>query len=60
MAKITDQGVPDLKAMPELKVLNLYHTLVTEKGWTELKAALPGCNITFERDSASPARRGRS
>jgi hypothetical protein len=59
MAKITDAGVENLKSMSGLKVLNLYHTLVTEKGLAQLKAALPGCGITFDRDSALPARRGR-
>jgi hypothetical protein len=59
MAKITDAGVENLKSMSGLKVLNLYHTLVTEKGLAQLKAALPGCEITFDRDSALPARRGR-
>jgi hypothetical protein len=60
MAKVSDAGIAELKAMPGLKVLNLYHTLVTEKGLAELKAALPGCGIIFDRDSALPARRGRS
>jgi hypothetical protein len=51
--------VADLKSMPSLKVLNLYHTLITEKGLAQLKAALPDCGIVFDRDSALPARRGR-
>lgn len=59
MAKITDGGIDNLKAMRDLKVLNLYHTLVTEKGLALLKSALPGCGIVFDRDSALPARRGR-
>jgi len=59
MAKITDGGVEDLKSMSNLKVLNLYHTLISEKGLAQLKAGLPGCSIIFDRDSALPARRGR-
>jgi hypothetical protein len=45
--------------MPNLRVLNIYHTLITEKGLAQLKAALPSCSIIFDRDSALPARRGR-
>ena len=43
--------------MAGLKSLNLYHTLVTEKGMQELKTALPACEIVFDRDSALPNRR---
>jgi hypothetical protein len=46
--------------MSGLKILNLYHTLITEKGVALLKAGLPNCQIIFDRDSALPARRGRS
>jgi hypothetical protein len=59
MAKVTDAGVDDLASMSALRSLNLYHTLVTEKGLERLKAALPQCGIVFDRDSALPARRGR-
>jgi hypothetical protein len=41
-----------------LKVLNLYHTLVTEPGYRKLKEALPGCQIIWDRDSSLPTRRG--
>ena len=43
--------------MKTLKKLNLYHTLVTEKGLQELRTALPDCRIVFDRDSALPNRR---
>jgi hypothetical protein len=43
--------------MTNLKLLNLYHTRVTEKGYEQLKAALPNCQITFDRDSSLPNRR---
>jgi hypothetical protein len=45
--------------MTSLKELNLYHTLVTEKGLEDLEGALPDCEITFDRDSALPNRRSR-
>ena len=56
---VTDNGAPALKSMAGLKSLNLYHTLVTEKGMQELKAALPSCEIVFDRDSALPNRRSK-
>ena len=46
--------------MAGLKALNLYHTLVTEKGLQSLKAALPQCAVVFDRDSALPTRRAKS
>ena len=56
---ITDSGAAAFKAMPSLKALNLYHTLVTEEGYKQLRAALPGCQIVFDRDSALPYRRSK-
>ena len=56
---ITDNGAQALKSMASLKALNLYHTLVTEKGHAGLKAALPACEIVFDRDSALPNRRSK-
>ena len=44
--------------MPNLKVLNLYHTLVTEKAYNELKTSLPSCQIIWDRESSLPNRRG--
>lgn len=54
---VSDAGLASLRAMTELRSLNLYHTLVTEKGNEELKTALPGCQIVFDRDSSQPNRR---
>lgn len=45
--------------MNSLKSLNLYHTLVSEKGYQDLQASLQSCNIVFDRDSALPNRRTR-
>ena len=56
---VTDSGAQTLKSMAGLKSLNLYHTLVTEKGWQEIKSALPSCEIVFDRDSALPSRRSK-
>jgi hypothetical protein len=57
-ATISDASIDALRAKGELRYLNLYHTLVTEKGYEALKAALPKCEIVFDRDSAQPTRRG--
>jgi len=56
--KISDASVPVLSKLTTLKYLNLYHTLVTEKGYGELKKALPECQIVWDRDSMLPNRRG--
>ena len=48
----------DWQVSRKLKLLNLYHTLVTEKGLETLKAALPACHIIWDRDSSLPTRRG--
>ena len=57
MATITDSGTAALAAFTQLKALNLYHTLVTDKGFEQLKTALPTCDIHYERDSARRERR---
>ena len=56
---VTDKSIPTLQAMSSLSSLNLYHTLVSEKGYEELKQKLPSCHIVFDRDSALPNRRTR-
>ena len=43
--------------MKNLKYLNLYHTLVTDKGYQTLKTALPSCEIVYDRESSLPTRR---
>ena len=55
---VTDASVSRLAGLGKLKLLNLYHTLVTEKGLETLKSALPGCQIIWDRDSSLPTRRG--
>jgi hypothetical protein len=50
--------VEPLKLLVNLKVLNLYHTLVTERGFETLKASLPNCRIIWDRESSLPNRRG--
>ena len=52
----TDADVERVAAIKTLKKLDLYHTLVTDKGYLQLKQALPGCVIQYSRDSAR--RRG--
>jgi hypothetical protein len=54
---ITDEGAKLLATMKSLKRLNIYHTFVTEKAMKELQAALPDCNIVYDRDSSQPNRR---
>jgi len=54
---LTDAGIATVAALRSLKQLDLYHTLVTEKGYEKLKAALPNCEINYERDSARRERR---
>jgi hypothetical protein len=54
---VTDAGVPALQAMSNLKVLNLYHTMITEKGYEQVKSALPECRIIFDRFSSLSTRR---
>jgi hypothetical protein len=56
-ATITDAGAEKLAGMKGLQKLNLYHTLLTDKGYEQLKAALPACEVIYERESALPNRR---
>ena len=53
---LADGGVAHVAAFKGLQQLDLYHTLVTDKGYLQLKQALPGCVIHYSRDSAR--RRG--
>lgn len=57
-ATITDVGAAVLASFSQLKQLNLYHTLVTDKGMESLRKSLPNCRVVWERDSAQPIRRG--
>ena len=55
---VTDAGIGHFRAFPHLKLLNLYHTLVTEPAYETLRGALPGCRIVWDRESSLPIRRG--
>ncbi len=57
-ANITDAGVVPLSAMKSLKLVNLYHTLVSEDAHGRLVQALPDTKIIWDRDSKLPNRRG--
>jgi hypothetical protein len=54
---VGDEGAEALASMPALKLLDLYHTLVSERGYERIKSSLPLCNILWEKDSALPSRR---
>ena len=54
---VTLLSAPQLGQWAKLKSLNLYHTLVTQKGYAELKSALHDCNIIWDADSSLPNRR---
>ena len=57
-ANITDAGIASLSAMKSLKLVNLYHTLVSEEAHGRLVRALPDTKIIWDRDSKLPNRRG--
>jgi len=57
-ANISDAAVDSLSAIKTLRLLNLYHTLVSEDAFHKLSAALPGAKIIWDRDSKLPNRRG--
>ena len=54
---IGDESVDVLAAMPNLQMVNLYHTVFTENGVKRLKEKLPKCKVVWDRDSARPNRR---
>ena len=43
--------------MRNLKYVDMYHTVVSEKGFESLKKALPGCQINWSLDSTKRERR---
>jgi len=57
-AAVSDASLDYLKSLDHLKVLNLYHTLVSDSGYQALHTALPDCKIIWDRKSALPVRRG--
>ena len=54
---VTDASVAHLASLRSLRELDLYHTLITEKGLQDLKTALPNCQIHYDRDSTKRERR---
>ena len=41
-----------------LRLLDLYHTKVSEDAYKSLQGALPQCKILYQKDSGFPSRRG--
>jgi hypothetical protein len=56
-ADITDKGAAMLASVRTLKSLDLYHTRVSAGGYKQIKGALPECNIFWQEESGSAARR---
>ena len=54
---ITDKSLALLRGFPNLRELNLYHTLIGSQAEAQLKSALPQCHIVWEADSSLPNRR---
>lgn len=55
---ISDAAVDALAGMRSLRLLNLYHTVVSEAAHARLLKALPQTKIVWDRDSKLPNRRG--
>jgi hypothetical protein len=53
----TDAAAEQLIQFRRLKGLNLYHTLITEKGHQQVREALPQCDIVWDPLSSQPTRR---
>ena len=54
---VTDAGAKTLAGFRELKALNVYHTLFTEKGRALFRAAVPECDVVWDPLSSDPKRR---
>jgi len=54
---VTDKSVAVLRGLQRLTKLNMYHTFLTAEGQSEMKSALPGCEITWDKESSRPNRR---
>jgi hypothetical protein len=46
-----------LSGMSKLRYTDLYHTSLSEQGYENLKKALPGCDINWNKDSTKRERR---
>jgi hypothetical protein len=44
--------------MDKLRLLDLYHTQISENAFESLKGALPQCRILYQKESGFPGRRG--
>jgi hypothetical protein len=54
---VGDRGAELLASIPTLKSLDLYHTLVSDRGYQQIRSALPECQILWEKDSSLTSRR---
>ena len=54
---VTDTSVNVLLGFGQLKELNLYHTLFTEKVYEQIHSALPKCKIVWDPLSSDSKRR---
>jgi len=54
---LTDKSLKVLSGMTNLKYMDLLHTEFSEQGYENLKEALPGCNINWNKDSTRRERR---
>ena len=57
-AHVGDAAIDVLASMKSLKLVNIYHTLISEEAHGRLVKALPQTRIVWDRDSKLPNRRG--
>ena len=46
-----------LASLSSLKLLNVYHTAVSEKAFDRFRPLVPACHVVWDRDSGLPNRR---
>jgi multidrug efflux pump subunit AcrB len=56
-AEVTDAALKTLAGLRSLRQLDLFHTVVTEKGINGLNTSLPNCRIFWDRNSGRRERR---
>lgn len=56
-ANLDDTAAAVLGAMPKLKYVNVYHTMITDKGHEALRKLRPDLQVIYDRDSSLPNRR---
>jgi hypothetical protein len=54
---VTDAAIDSLAAASGLRLLNIYHTAVTEKAFDKFKTPVPLCRVVWDRDSGLPNRK---